>query len=460
MLRRPVLLLSLLATSAWLASCAQAPFAAAPPAVPAASALPPVVFVHGNGDSASIWLTALWRFESAGWSRDRLHAIDLPYPQSRDDDGVAQDGRSSTTDHMRFLAAEVDKVLKATGAAQVALVGNSRGGYAIRNYIANGGGDKRVSHAVLGGVPNHGVWANPARGPGNEFNGAGPFLKALNTRADGNEVTPGPKWMTIRSDRNDKYAQPDGLWIGSKGVPTNVTFDGPALKGADVNAVLPGRDHREVSFHAEAVALTATFLGAREPARPGLERQVAISLNGKVTGFTAAGPTNLPLVGASFEAYAVDGATGQRRGAALISKLIAADGHWGPLTTDSATALEFVISAPGQAITHIYRSPFARSSDIVNLRPQRLVVADKDAAAVLIMMRPRGYFGLGRDRISFDGEAAPKDISIGVPGVDTTRLRLTDNTDRPVVGEFNGERIVARAWSAADNHISVLELHY
>ena len=61
---------------------------------------------------------------------------------------------------MQFLAAEVDQVLQRTGARQVVLMGNSRGGYAIRNYIANGGGAAKVSHAILGGTPNHGVWSS------------------------------------------------------------------------------------------------------------------------------------------------------------------------------------------------------------------------------------------------------------------------------------------------------------
>jgi triacylglycerol lipase len=42
----------------------------------------------------------------------------------------------------------------------VVLIGNSRGGNAIRNYIQNGGGaTSAVSHAILGGTPNHGVWS-------------------------------------------------------------------------------------------------------------------------------------------------------------------------------------------------------------------------------------------------------------------------------------------------------------
>jgi triacylglycerol esterase/lipase EstA (alpha/beta hydrolase family) len=141
---------------------------------------PQVVFVHGNGDTAALWQSTLWRFESNGWPRDRLHAIDVPYPLARDADNKPQAGRTSTDEHMVFLRQEVQAVLKRTGAAQVVLVGNSRGGNAIRNFICNGGGQNLVSHAVLGGTPNHGVQAIPGVNEANEFSGTGPFLSQLN----------------------------------------------------------------------------------------------------------------------------------------------------------------------------------------------------------------------------------------------------------------------------------------
>ena len=75
---------------------------------------PPVVFVHGNGDSAAFWQSTLWRFESNGWPRDRLFAFDQPMPLARDQDPVAQPGRSSTADSMAFLSARVDDVLRQT----------------------------------------------------------------------------------------------------------------------------------------------------------------------------------------------------------------------------------------------------------------------------------------------------------------------------------------------------------
>ncbi|HET7836049.1 MAG TPA: alpha/beta fold hydrolase, partial [Variovorax sp.] len=201
--------------------CATALLAACSTTVPTGER-PPILFVHGNGDSAALWQTTIWRFESNGWPRDRLFAADQPFPLARDDDGVAQPGRSSTAESMAFLKAEVDRVLKSTGATQVVLIGNSRGGNTIRNYVQNGGGDRVVSHVVLGGNPAHGIWAVKGRAEGSEFSGLSPFLRQLNApkNAEGHEVTPGVKWLTLRSDNNDKYAQPDGLWIGSKGQPT------------------------------------------------------------------------------------------------------------------------------------------------------------------------------------------------------------------------------------------------
>jgi pimeloyl-ACP methyl ester carboxylesterase len=446
-----------LAASALLAACASTP--------PAAST-PPIVFVHGNGDSAAVWTTTIWRFESNGWPRDRLVAIDLPYPLARDDDGKLQEGRTSTTEHMQFLAAEVEKVRKTSGADKVVLVGNSRGGNAIRNYIANGGGDRTVSIAVLGGTPNHGVWAIPTFAPGSEFNGSGPFLTALNAPKgpSGDEVTPGVRWLTIRSDGNDKYAQPDGVWIGAKGTPTNVTAQGPELKGA-TNKVLPGVDHRETSFDPLSFGETYAFIAGKAPATTAIVAEVSVVLDGTLSGLGLNNATgnyanNLPLVGATLEVFATDAATGERLGPALHRKTLGNDGRWGPFKADVNGRYEFVISAPGYATTHIYRSPFARSSNVVSLHAERLADADMDALSVVTLTRPRGYFGVPRDSISLDGMSPPAGIPSGVAGVSSSKLKVTDSAGRAVVAAFNGERIVGRAWPVAGNHVVLLELTY
>ena len=459
MIRRRLLIAALAASTA-LSACVGGPTSSSRPA---AEEFPPIVFVHGNGDSAALWTTTLWRFESNGWPRERLHAVEFPYPQARDDDAVPQAGRSSTEDQRQFLEAEIAKVIAATGARQVVLMGNSRGGNAIRNFIQNDRGAS-VSHAILCGTPNHGVWANAASRPGNEFNGAGPFLTQLNSPKgpNGDEVTSGVKWMTIRSDRNDKFAQPDGEWIGAKGTPTGVSFDGPALKGAQ-NIVLPERDHRETAYHAQAFAVAYRFITGRDAALTEARPEDRVVLDGKVTGLTAAGPTNLPLVGARLVVYTIDPVSGGRRGAALLARLLGEDGRWGPLQTDAGTRLEFEITAPGFATTHIYRSPFARSSSIVNLRPERLLDADREAAAVALFTRPRGYFGLPRDQTVFDGKSPAPGIPTGVAAVASSRLRLAES-DRSVVGQFKSgaidERVVAWLWPARSGHLSVLELHH
>jgi hypothetical protein len=120
-----------------------------------------------------------------------------------------------------------------------------------------------------------------------------------------------------------------------------------------------------------------------------------------------------------------------------------------------------VLTSPGSTTTHFYRSPFPRSSDVVHLRAARpLGPADAGAGSVIIMSRPRGYFGLPRDVVLLDGKE-PADVKAGVPTDSVTTVRLpAAEVGRPVIGLFNQERIVARAWPASENRIAVAELTY
>src|SRR5690348_430886 len=70
----------------------------------AAADIPPILFVHGNGDHAALWVTTLWRMESNGVPRDRMFAINFTDPLARNDDKVEQPNRSSTEDARRELA--------------------------------------------------------------------------------------------------------------------------------------------------------------------------------------------------------------------------------------------------------------------------------------------------------------------------------------------------------------------
>ena len=117
----------------------------------------------------------------------------------------------------------------------------------------------------------------------------------------------------------------------------------------------------------------------------------------------------------------------------------------------------------GYATHHVYRSPFARSSNIVHLRPEKLTDSDRSAAAVVTFVRPRGYFGLPRDQIVFDNQNPAPGIPTGVAGVASSRLALS-GAGRTVVGDYQSgairERVVGRSWPAADNQLATLELHY
>jgi pimeloyl-ACP methyl ester carboxylesterase len=431
-------------------------FAQTAPAAPAPADMPPVLFVHGNGDHAALWITTMWRMESNGVPRENMFAINFTNPLARTDDTVEQADRSSTEDQRRELADAIKELKRRTGAPRIALVGNSRGGNPIRFYIKSGGGAD-VSHAVLCGVPNHGIYALD-EGLGGEFNGRGPFLRGLNEGET--EVTPGTAFLTLRSDGIDKYAQPDGRFVGKPGTPTNVTAEGPALKGA-TNLVLGAVDHRETAFHPRAFREIYKFIAGREPSRIEIVPEAIVTLSGLVTGTPGGVPTNRPVAGATVDVYRVSADTGERLGGPVHSSQTSADGRWGPAKVEPTWYLEIVLTSAGSTTTHIYRSPFPRSSDVVHLRAARpLGQADVGAGAVVLMSRPRGYFGLPRDIVLLDGKE-PTDVKPDVPTDSVTTLRLpAAEAGRPVVAMFNQERIVARAWPASENRIAVAELTY
>jgi pimeloyl-ACP methyl ester carboxylesterase len=414
---------------------------------------PPVVFVHGSGDSGALWINNIWRFESNGTKRNHLFAIDFSYPSALADDSKVQPFRSSTADAMKELQAVVAQVKRETRRRKVALVASSRGGNTVRNYLKNGGGADSVSHAVLCGTPNKGIVISDTMLVGSEFNGAAPFLKALNGGPD--DLIPGIELMAIRSDNNDKYSQPDARFVGQPGKPTGVGYDASELRGAH-NMTIDGLDHRETAFHKLAFAAQYQFITGKVAGTLFITQEPKPTLNGRVTGMADGLYTNLPVADADVDIYEVDPKTGERKTLQPVHhKTTGADGQWGPFIGSSDAYYEFVLQMAGQPITHTYRSPFLRSSDVVHLRPEPFAKTDEHAASVVVMSRPRGYFGVGRDKFSLDGKVPPG-ISDGVPAVSTGRLAF-DATPRTVLAVFNNETIPSRTWSALHNHIAVAE---
>lgn len=430
---------------------------------PPVDKIPPILFVHGNGDHAALWLTTMWRMESNGVRTDRMFALNFTNPEARNDDSVEQENRSSTEDQRREIAQAVEALKRRTGAARIAIVAQSRGGNSARNYIKNGGG-ANVSHAVVCGTPCHGVFNISFANTGSEFNGASDYLRGLNDGDGDTEVTAGTAFLTLRSDNMDKFAQSDGYWIGNPGADVGGYNDSPALIGA-TNLMLGDVDHRETGYSPRAFREIYKFLAGREPSRIEIVPENKVELSGLVTGWTQDGKaTNLPVSGAFVDIYRVSGETGERTSyRPLHRSRTRVDGRWEPVRVDSSWHLEFVLTVPGFPTTHIYRSPFLRSSDIVHLRPALpLAGDDATAGAVVRMQRPRGYFGLPRDIVLLDGkEAADIKTYKGVPADAVTTARLpASEVGRPVIGIFNQERIVARAWPASQNRVTIAELTY
>jgi len=413
----------------------------------------PIVFVHGNGDNAASWMTTIWRFESNGYPRELLDAIDLRNPVATTRYDESEPTHSTPAEEMQQLAAEVAAVKKRTHAAKVILIAHSRGGTIVRDYLKNGDGAASTAIAILCGAVNHGIAISTAFLVGSEFNGDSPYMRDLNGTLD--EVVPGVRFLTIRSDGNDKYAQSEGGFIGHPGVPTGLGPDAPALKGAE-NIAIPGIDHRETAYGPAAFAAMYRFITGHEPKTSDVRPEHAPRLSGRISGFVDGVPTNVGVAGATLEIYRVSPETGLHIGNAVWRKVTGADGAWGPITVLPNADYEFILAVPGAPVTHIYRSPFARGSRYVDLRPELLAKDDKDAGAVVYMVRPRGYFGVGRDRIALDG-ALPPMIAPGVPSVPVGKIALSAGPPRTVVATFDDESIPVRTWSIRDNQVSVAE---
>ncbi len=390
----------------------------------------PIIFVHGNGDDATKWLPVIWMFESNGYPADRLHAIRLTDPMARRDNSKPEAFRSSTTDQAAELSAMVTRVLLETKAEKVALVGSSRGGMTIRNYLKNAGGAAVVSHAVLCGTPNHGVLAMDTN-LDMEFNAKGHFLRQLN---EGSEVIAGVKFLTLRSDKLDKFAQ------------ANVGFDGPALQGAE-NVVLPGLDHREVAFHPLAFAEMYRFLTGKAPERTKPVAEDMPKLAGVVTSFAGMAPTNRPLAGVRVQVFGLAAESAERLATPMLDQTTDESGAWGTLAAKPDQTYEFVLSKDGRSVSY-FMTGLLRSTKLLNFR----FVPQAEGPGVTVH-RPQGYLSKDRDPVTVNG-APVATLQPGVPTLDAVRIKTAES---PLRIQLRGETLVVRP-ATASNETHIAEL--
>jgi triacylglycerol lipase len=131
----------------------------------------PILFVHGYTSNAATWNTMISRFQADGWESNRLFAY--TFSSSKSNALIAQD-----------VAARVNQIKAATGAAKVDIITHSMGGLSSRYYLKNLGGTANVDDWVSIAGPNHGTtWAYGCFffSPCNQMLPGSSFLNQLNS---------------------------------------------------------------------------------------------------------------------------------------------------------------------------------------------------------------------------------------------------------------------------------------
>lgn len=221
----------------------------------------PVVLVHALGPTSTDWQAAAPLLANNGYC---VFALDYG----------GDNGQGDLAKSAEQLASYVDKVLAATGAAKVDLVGHSQGGMMPRYYLEFLGGADKVD-ALIGIVPtNHGTTlygagpmlqetpgatstADAMFGPAYAQNLAGsPFMQKLNKGAD---TVRGPRYVVLGTKYDDIATPYDSVFLHGPGV-TNILLQ-------DVCA-LDKIDHLAASYDSIALHLVLNALDPPHATRP------------------------------------------------------------------------------------------------------------------------------------------------------------------------------------------------
>ena len=220
---------------------------------PSAAHPRPVVLVHGTFANMTINWTALSPLlKNAGYcvfafnyGQEAGRVLGFP--------GASPPGGTGPVeDSARQLAAFVDRVRGATGAARVDLVGHSQGGMMPRYYLRFLGGAAKV-HALVGLAPsNHGTTLGglgslvsllPGGSAGlgaacgaacSEQLAGSPFITALNA---GHETEPGVAYTVIESRYDEVVTPYTSAFLSGPGVTNIRVQDGCPLDASDHLAI-------------------------------------------------------------------------------------------------------------------------------------------------------------------------------------------------------------------------------
>jgi triacylglycerol esterase/lipase EstA (alpha/beta hydrolase family) len=234
---------------------------------PSAAHPNPVVLVHGTVENMTYnWYTLSPLLVNAGYCVFALNYGQQPGTAHLGLPGSSTPGGTKpVAESAPELAAFVDRVLGATGAAEVDIVGHSQGGMMPRYYTKFLGGAAKVDKLVGLAPSNHGTTFNglnnlpgvpelTAAGLGQSVMDQQPdseFLRNLNA---GGDTVPGVTYTVIVT-RYDEIVTP----------PSSSYLDGPAVTNIEIQERCPldTSEHLAISFDANALR---HVLNALDPA--------------------------------------------------------------------------------------------------------------------------------------------------------------------------------------------------
>src|SRR3954471_6941215 len=236
---------------------------------PTAAHSTPVVLVHGTFANSA----GSWNLVDPALRADAYCTFALDY---------GNNATGPIEQSAQQLADFVDRVLAATGASKVSIVGHSQGGMMPRYYVKNLGGDAKVDDLVGLAPSNHGT-DNPfaARASGCpacvEQAAGSPFITQLNA----GDESPGSVSYTQVSTRYDEVVTPyTSAFLAPDANVTNVTLQDVCPNDTS--------EHLRTPYDPRAIRITLNALGPPGPSGPGLPARLRHAVAATACAATAA----------------------------------------------------------------------------------------------------------------------------------------------------------------------------
>ncbi|MFC0508964.1 alpha/beta hydrolase [Micromonospora costi] len=273
-------------------------------ASPAQPSYRPVIFVHGSAGSASQFQTQAKRLASNGYPIDIIEAHEYDSPN------VA----TILPQIYAGLDARISRLLAATGADGVDLLGHSLGTFVVQGYLTSSPAraarvahyvnlDGRTAASPPGGVPTLAIW------------GEGDPARAI---------------------------------VGAR----NVHF--------------PDQSHTQTVSSRESFDEIFRFLRGAAPRTTQIVPQILGTA--RVSGRAVLFPSNAGVTDATLEVWPVNPLTGGRLTHRPAHRVpLTGDGSFGPFPVLATARYEFAVVRAGAATHHFYFAPFLRSDSFVRL---------------------------------------------------------------------------------------------